>query len=82
VSVDLAEFADFSPLAVEARARDLRPYYEGPVFRAYLPGLARPVAGGGRYDRLFRTLGAPAAAIGFSLQLDSLAGAAAAGEAR
>ncbi len=82
VSVDLAEFADFSPLAVEARARDLRPYYEGPVFRAYLPGVARPVAGGGRYDRLFRTLGAPAAAIGFSLQLDSLTGAAAAGEAR
>ncbi len=73
VAVDLAEFADFSPLAAEGRARDLRPYYEGPVFRAYLPGRARPVAGGGRYDRLFHALGTPASAIGFSLQLEALA---------
>jgi len=72
-SLDLAEFADFSTLAAEARGRDLRPYYDGPVFRAYLPGRARPVAAGGRYDRLFATLGAPVAAVGFSLQLDVLA---------
>jgi len=72
-TLDLAEFADFSPLAAEGRGRDLRPYYDGPVLRAYLPGLARPVAAGGRYDRLFAALGAPVAAIGFSLRLDALA---------
>lgn len=71
--IDLAEFADFSTLAAEGRGRDLRPYYDGPVFRAYLPGRARPVGAGGRYDRLFAALGAAAAAIGFSLRLDVLA---------
>ncbi len=74
VSIDLAEFADYSALATPAAARDLRPYYDGPVFRAYLPGRGRSIGGGGRYDRLFAALGAPVAAIGFSLRLDVLAG--------
>ncbi len=72
-SIDLAEFADFSTLAAEGRGRDLRPYYDGPVFRAYLPGRARPIGAGGRYDRLFAALGAAVAAVGFSLRLGALA---------
>ena len=72
VGVDLAEFADFSSL-VSGQAS----YYGGVVFRGYLPGIARPVATGGRYDELFRRLGAAdVSAAGFSLRLDELAIAA------
>ncbi|MEO8195826.1 MAG: ATP phosphoribosyltransferase regulatory subunit [Thermoanaerobaculia bacterium] len=72
-TIDLAEFADFAGPSRENGARDFRPYYEGLVLRAYLPGRARPVASGGRYDALFKKLGAEVAAVGFSLQLDALA---------
>jgi len=88
VAVDLAEFADFSAIGLEpgggsspgaAGARDLRSYYGGLVMRGYLPGVARAVASGGRYDELFRRLGgadaASVAAIGFSLRLDPFAAA-------
>lgn len=82
VTIDLAEFADFSGAspatgaanAGEVSARDFRSYYDGLVLRAYLPGYARPVASGGRYDALFRSLGAEVAAVGFSIRLDALAG--------
>jgi ATP phosphoribosyltransferase regulatory subunit HisZ len=73
VSIDLAEFADFADLSGTASARDFRPYYDGLVLRAYLPGRALPVASGGRYDALFRTLGADVCAVGFSLRLEALA---------
>ena len=73
VTIDLAEFADFANLPGDSGARDYRPYYDGLVWRAYLPGRARPVANGGRYDALFRKLGAEVAAIGFSIRLDALA---------
>ncbi len=77
VTIDLAEFADFAGLSAaptpgESGARDFRPYYDGLVLRAYLPGRARPVASGGRYDALFRKLGAEVVAVGFSLRLDAL----------
>jgi len=49
-----------------------RSYYDGTVFRAYLGGGALPIGGGGRYDRLFRVLGAEVPAVGFSLGLDRL----------
>ncbi len=73
ISVDLAEFADFTSLPGGDSARDLRPYYDGLVMRAYLPGCPGPVASGGRYDRLFRALGAQVAAVGFSLALEPFA---------
>lgn len=72
VTIDLAEFADFASFSRDAGARDFRPYYDGLVMRAYLPGRARPVASGGRYDALFRKLGAAVSAVGFSLRLDAL----------
>jgi ATP phosphoribosyltransferase regulatory subunit len=72
LSVDLAEFARFSrhpELAAEAGARA---YYDGLVFHAYSGAAAVPVGGGGRYDSLFRALGADIDAVGFSLNLDGL----------
>jgi ATP phosphoribosyltransferase regulatory subunit len=72
LTVDLAEFAQVSrDPALEAGA-GARAYYDGVVFRAYVGPAAVPVGGGGRYDRLFRELGAPVAAVGFSLGLDRL----------
>lgn len=50
-------------------------YYTGLVFEIALPGAARPLAGGGRYDRLLTLLGAPhpIPGVGFSAWLDRLA---------
>jgi len=47
-------------------------YYSGLVFEVSARGVAKPLAGGGRYDRLLQFLGAPApvAAVGFSIWLD------------
>lgn len=87
LTVDLAEFATESlPSAgtigaPTGGAADLdtedaswgRSYYDGLVFRAYLGEGALPVGGGGRYDRLFRALGAEVPAVGFSVGLDRLA---------
>lgn len=80
--VDLAEFAPLAPPSgaagrglaggIETEATWERSYYDGPVFRAYLGPSALPVGGGGRYDRLFRLLGADLPAVGFSLGLDRL----------
>ncbi len=49
-------------------------YYTGIVFELYRPGLDKPVAGGGRYDRLMTLLGSPAIvpAVGFSIWVDRL----------
>ncbi len=69
--VDLAEFADLSTAAAQA-ATGPRPYYDGVVFRAFAPDAALPLGGGGRYDRLFRALGADMPAVGFSLSVDRL----------
>jgi ATP phosphoribosyltransferase regulatory subunit len=69
--VDLAEFASTGSRFAGDSA-GARSYYDGVVFRAYLGREATPVGGGGRYDRLFERLGAPVAAVGFSLGLDGL----------
>lgn len=72
LSVDLAEFVHFTLDPRLARDSDPRGYYDGFVFRAYAGGRALPVGAGGRYDSLFRRLGADVPAVGFSLGLDRL----------
>jgi len=49
-------------------------YYTGMVFEIAAPGAARPLAGGGRYDRLLTLLGAksPIPGVGFSAWLDRI----------
>jgi len=72
LSVDLAEFARHSldpRLSVDAGERS---YYDGIVFRAFAGPSALPVGGGGRYDSLFRRLGAEVPAVGFSVNLERL----------
>jgi len=47
-------------------------YYNGLIFRGYLPGLPSGVLAGGRYDNLLRKMGKKAEAIGFAVYLDLL----------
>jgi ATP phosphoribosyltransferase regulatory subunit len=72
LSIDLAEFACSSLDPRLAGGEGDRPYYDGLVFHAYAGPAALPVGGGGRYDRLFRLLGAEVPAAGFSLSLERL----------
>ncbi|HVS16197.1 MAG TPA: ATP phosphoribosyltransferase regulatory subunit [Thermoanaerobaculia bacterium] len=64
--IDLAELAPGRP--------GRRVYYDGLVFQAFHPRVAQPVASGGRYDALFRELGAALGAAGFQIALDVLLG--------
>ncbi len=77
LSIDLAEFARSSLDPRLAGGTEDRPYYDGLVFHAYAGRAALPVGGGGRYDRLFRALGAEVPAAGFSISLERLLEAAA-----
>ena len=47
-------------------------YYNGLVFRGYVPGLHTGILSGGRYDHLVKKLGKSAGAIGFAVYLDLL----------
>ena len=47
-------------------------YYNGVIFRGYLPGLASGVLAGGQYDNLLRRMGKTGQAIGFAVYLDQL----------
>ena len=47
-------------------------YYNGVIFRGYLPGLAEGVLAGGRYDPLMARMGKRCGAIGFAVYLDQL----------
>jgi ATP phosphoribosyltransferase regulatory subunit len=57
VNLDLGALRDFD-------------YYTGVIFEGFGPELGRPVAQGGRYDRLLERFGRPAPATGFMVQLD------------
>jgi len=72
LSIDLAEFAHQSLDHDLLTASGARAYYDGLLFRAYAGGRGQPVGAGGRYDRLFKMLGAEVPAIGFSLDLERL----------
>ncbi|QID33141.1 ATP phosphoribosyltransferase regulatory subunit [Pampinifervens florentissimum] len=53
---------------------ELRPqdYYTGLVFEFFHPSLGYPLAGGGRYDGLYKTLGKELCAVGGAVYLDRL----------
>ena len=48
-------------------------YYTGMQFEVYVAGAGRAVGAGGRYDELMGRFGRPMAAVGVSLDLDSIA---------
>lgn len=47
-------------------------YYNGLIFRGYLPGLPSGVLSGGRYDNLLRQMGRSDRAIGFAVYMNLL----------
>lgn len=47
-------------------------YYNGFIFRGYLPGLPSGVLAGGRYDNLLRQMGRDGGAIGFAVYMNLL----------
>lgn len=47
-------------------------YYTGEVFEVYAEGFGRSLGGGGRYDGLMGSLGAPMPAAGFSIGLERI----------
>ncbi len=61
VAIDLAEPAP-------------RSYYTGFFFSAYADTGGEPIAGGGRYDRLYAAFGPSRPAVGFSLGLEGVVG--------
>lgn len=71
-TIDLAEFARITRAPELGAARGRRSYYDGLLFRVYAASGADPVAGGGRYDQLFRSLGAEVPAVGFYLAIDRI----------
>jgi ATP phosphoribosyltransferase regulatory subunit len=73
----LAALAPTAKIRFEANFGRPLDYYTGVVFEVRAEGLAAPLSGGGRYDRLIEMLGgAPQPAVGFMIRLD-LAGAGA-----
>ena len=72
ISVDV-DLADFAGHVTDPRLAELLPgaaYYDGLMYRGYVGGATLPAGSGGRYDGLFRRLGADVSAAGFSLGLD------------
>jgi ATP phosphoribosyltransferase regulatory subunit len=61
-------------LSVVFDLSELRPqdYYTGIVFEFFHPSLGYPVAGGGRYDGLYKSLGKELCAVGGAVYLDLL----------
>ncbi len=47
-------------------------YYNGIVFRGFVPGVSAGILSGGRYDRLVSKLGRATGAVGFAVYLDLL----------
>ncbi|GMA58468.1 ATP phosphoribosyltransferase regulatory subunit [Alicyclobacillus sacchari] len=72
---DLADALAAAGLAQHCTTFDLTlhrdmDYYTGIVFEAFAHGVGAPIALGGRYDELLAQFGAPAAAIGFTFEVE------------
>jgi len=67
---------DYPSLAVSFDLAELRGYHyhTGVVFAAFVPGMGREIARGGRYDNIGAVFGRARAATGFSADLKTLAG--------
>jgi ATP phosphoribosyltransferase regulatory subunit len=68
-------------VVVDLAATPDAPYYTGLTFSVDAAGVPGVLAAGGRYDALLARFGVPAPALGFSVGLEALTAAAAAGSA-
>ena len=78
MAVALAELRDVcalipgKPLRLDFSIVNDMDYYNGLIFRGYLPGAPSGVLSGGRYDNLLRQMGRGGGAIGFAVYMDLL----------
>ncbi len=59
-------------IRIDFSAVDDMHYYNGVVFKGYVPGLPSSVLTGGQYDKLMRKMGRKSGAIGFAVYMDTL----------
>lgn len=74
VDACVAEGLDVSAISYDAAFGRPLDYYTGMVYELFIEGHAKPLAGGGRYDRMLTLLGAPTPipGVGFSAWLDRI----------
>ncbi|MDD6490427.1 MAG: ATP phosphoribosyltransferase regulatory subunit [Clostridia bacterium] len=69
---DLSKYHLGDRLIIDLGLVQRNDYYSNIVFSGYVEGSGEPVLIGGRYDNLLDSFDAPAAAIGFGINVDSL----------
>ena len=69
---DLSKYNLGDRLIIDLGLVQRNDYYSNIVFSGYVEGSGEPVLIGGRYDNLLDSFDAPAAAIGFGINVDSL----------
>ncbi len=68
----LGGVADLSHIRLDFSIVNDMSYYNGLIFRGYLPGLPEGILAGGQYDNLARRLSGAPGAIGFAVYADML----------
>ena len=78
LSAVLCGVGDLAGLRIDFSVIHDMQYYNGIVFRGFVPGVAAGILSGGEYDRLVQKLGRAEGAVGFAVYLDLLSGVKAA----
>jgi ATP phosphoribosyltransferase regulatory subunit len=72
ITAALAGTAAGALLRIDFSAVDDMRYYNGIVFKGYVPSLPSSILSGGQYDKLMKKMGRKSGAIGFAVYLDML----------
>ncbi len=70
--LEISEYLKDIPLSFDMSEIRLQRYYTGIVFEIFHPKLGFPIAGGGRYDKLYAMFGKDIPAVGGAIYLDRL----------
>ncbi len=68
----LSELGYEKNIAIDFSIADNVGYYSGILFKGYVDGIFSRVLSGGQYDKLMKSMGRTAGAIGFAVYLDTL----------
>ncbi len=69
---ELSEYLEGIPVIFDLSEIRLQPYYTGIVFEVFHPKIGYPLAGGGRYNKLYSLFGRDIPAVGGAVYLDRL----------
>jgi len=70
--LELSEYLKDTSISFDLSEIRLQDYYTGVIFEVFHPKLGYPIAGGGRYDRLYSAFGKDTPAVGGAVYLDRL----------